>query len=58
MIHRKLELPETIEQRVQIASAVYGMSGTEFIRAAIDAALACTAEDIPAVRHAFELMPA
>ena len=55
MITRTIELPEGVERRVQFASAAYSMSATEFIRAAIDAALACSAEEIPALSMAFEL---
>ena len=55
MITYQLDLPENIDQRIQLASAAYRMSGTEFIRAAIQAALTCSAEEIPALGKAFEL---
>jgi hypothetical protein len=55
MITRTLKLPEGVERRIQLASAAYQLSGTDFIRAAIDAALACSAEDQPVLAKAFEL---
>lgn len=55
MITHTLELPEATERMIQLASAAYRMSATGFIRAAIDAALACSAEEIPAIAKAFEL---
>jgi hypothetical protein len=58
MITRTIELPEQTERRIQLASAAYGLSGTEFIRAAVDAALACSAEEVPVLARAFELVPA
>jgi hypothetical protein len=58
MITRQLELPEQTERKLQLASAAYRMSGDEFIKAAINAALACSAEEIPVLGRAFELAPA
>lgn len=55
MITRSIELSEETERRIQLASAAYRLSGTEFIRAAIDAALACSAEEVPVIARAFEL---
>lgn len=55
MITRTLELPEDVERRIQLASAAYHLSGSEFIRAAIDAALACSAAEQPVLAKAFEL---
>jgi hypothetical protein len=58
MITRQLELPDQTERHIQLASAAYRMSATDFIYAAIKAALACSAKEIPALAMAFELMPA
>lgn len=55
MITRTLDLPEDVERRIQLASAAYAMSATEFIRAAIKAALTCSAHEVPAIGRAFEL---
>lgn len=55
MITRTIELADATEQRIQLASAAYRMTGTEFVYAAIQAALACSAEEVPAVARAFEL---
>lgn len=55
MITRTLELPDSIESRVQLASAAYRMSANEFIKSAISAALACSAQEVPAIAKAFEL---
>jgi hypothetical protein len=58
MITRQLELPERVERQIQLASAAYRMTGTDFIYAAIHVALDCSAEEIPAIAKAFALVPA
>ncbi len=58
MITRTLELPEDTERKLQLASAAYRMSATDFIKAAISCALACSAQEVPAVAKAFELVNA
>jgi hypothetical protein len=55
MITRTLELTEDVERKLQLASAAYKMSGTGFIKAAIETALACSAAEVPAIAKAFEL---
>jgi hypothetical protein len=55
MITRTLELTEDTERRIQLASAAYRMSSTEFIKAAIGCALTCSAQEVPAIAKAFEL---
>jgi len=55
MITRTLEIPEDTEQRIQLASTAYHVSGHDFILSAINAALTCSAEEVPAIAKAFEL---
>jgi hypothetical protein len=55
MITRTLELPESVERCIQLACTAYHLTGAEFIRAAIDVALACSADEEPVLARAFEL---
>jgi hypothetical protein len=58
MITRQLELPEHVERKLQFASAAFSMMPDEFILAAISCALTCSAEEVPVLARAFELVPA
>jgi hypothetical protein len=62
MITRSLQLTEKQERQIQIASAAYGLSGEEFILAAVDAAIATCAEQDKrlalVLSHINELTPA
>jgi hypothetical protein len=55
MVIRPLEVPEDTERKLQLASAAYRMSCHDFVLAAINTALACSAAEVPAIAEAFKL---
>jgi len=56
MIKRTLTLDESVETKLNICAAVYGLSGSEFVGLCIAAGIATTAEQDPRMAKVLALV--